>query len=343
MLSLCYPLGLLSLKFGYKIFLKGVEMSKFFDSKIALPVAIMVMGSGSASAALNCTTQPTCEDLGYSKISENCEDYVSCPFDLNYKKCITGKVDCVELGFSTENKSGWCGNIITCPADDSYTLCAEAYEDPCPNGYDSRLTSVADCGSQGANGWTFSSQTITGNNGEDIVCGKCTAKTCSGYYASYQSVDDCGLSTVTDKSGWTFDTCYAGDTLMGKCTAKTCTSHGYMTSQQVDYLCKKSSYVYLGNTRSICYDCVRCSAAGISSTYLHIGGAGCAEICSKVNTSSQVLYGAFAVQFNKDGRSGQCYAWQQYNPAVVTATYGYCCCKNKNYTGSTAQSCYNGY
>lgn len=254
MLSLCYPLGLLSLKFGYKIFLKSVEMSKFFDSKIALPVAIMVMGSGSASAALNCTTQPTCEDLGYSKISENCEDYVSCPFDLNYKKCITGKVDCVELGFSTENKSGWCGNIITCPADDSYTLCAEAYENPCPNGYDSRLTSVADCGSQGANGWTFSSQTITRNNGEDIVC--------------------------------------------GKCTAKTCTSHGYMTSQQVDYLCKKSSYVYLGNTRSICYDCVRCSAAGISSTYLHIGGAGCAEICSKVNTSSQVLYGAFAVQFN---------------------------------------------
>ena len=76
-------------------------MSKFFNFKIALPVAISVIGSGSALAALNCTTQPTCEQLGYSKtVDSNCEDYILCPFDTSYKACTKiGEVRCADYPF----------------------------------------------------------------------------------------------------------------------------------------------------------------------------------------------------------------------------------------------------
>ena len=115
------------LEFGYKIFLKGVEMSKFFDSKIALPVAILVMGSGSASAALNCTTQPTCAELGYSKADvDNCDSYVYCPFDTSYKTCIS--IDCSDYTVSSCPTGG---NCSTCSAGGhsfyKITSCKDGY------------------------------------------------------------------------------------------------------------------------------------------------------------------------------------------------------------------------
>ena len=40
-------------------------------------------------AALNCITQPTYTELGYSKSGvDNCDSYVYCPFDTTYKACI---------------------------------------------------------------------------------------------------------------------------------------------------------------------------------------------------------------------------------------------------------------
>ena len=42
-------------------------------------------------AALDCTSHPTCESLGYSKSdTANCADggYLSCPYDTSYKKCV---------------------------------------------------------------------------------------------------------------------------------------------------------------------------------------------------------------------------------------------------------------
>ena len=343
MLSLCYPpetcFGI-----GYKLFLKGVEMSKFFNFKIALPVAISVIGSGSALAALNCTTQPTCEQLGYSKsVDANCEDYILCPFDTSYKKCITGKVDCTGLGFTQEDKSGWCGNVITCPTDASYTLCAEAFENPCPNGYDSRLTSVADCGEQGSKGWTFSTQIITGNSGENITCGKCTPKTCSGYYEQYQSVSDCGSG---GSRGWQFATCYSGDTLMGKCTEKTCASHGYKTSSSVEtgqYICKKAT-AWLGNRQdtSSCYDCAPCNTA---TTYAgvtdrrYIGDQSSINICGYDKVSYAKLYGLYKnyvgisdgrVKFSDNqGRTAKgCDVWINIGASVANGADRLYCCKN---------------
>ncbi len=347
MLSLCYPpetyFGI-----GYKLFLKGVEMSKFFNFKIALPVAISVIGSGSALAALNCTTQPTCEQLGYSKtVDSNCEDYILCPFDTSYKKCITGKIDCTELGFTQENKSGWCGNVITCPTDASYTLCAEAFENPCPNGYDSRLTSVADCGEQGSNGWTFSTQTITGNSGENITCGKCTPKTCSGYYEQYQSVDDCGS---TGSQGWQFATCYSGDDKLGKCTAYTCKTHPQARgdSSYVNdgtHICKTVS-VSLGNSKSTCYSCASCSSATKYPGWIDkrdIGQQGALTYCYNHQNytgayGTSIVYGTFS---DSQGRSAtRCYVMSTHSSGQMGVTCDGCC-KNGSYDSSN--DCYRGW
>ena len=102
---------------------RGHPCRLFFAA--AAVAAPFILISNSAYAALNCTTQPTCEQLGYSKsVDSNCDDYILCPFDTSYKKCITGKVDCAELGFTQDDKSEWCNKIVTCQTDSSYTLCA---------------------------------------------------------------------------------------------------------------------------------------------------------------------------------------------------------------------------
>ena len=64
----------------------------FAAAAVAAP---FILFSNNAYAALNCTTQPTCQQLGYSKsVDANCDDYILCPFDTSYKRCITGKIDC---------------------------------------------------------------------------------------------------------------------------------------------------------------------------------------------------------------------------------------------------------
>ena len=291
--------------------------------------------SGATGCASNANAAGDCETLGYSKTtSSECEHYIYCPFDTSYKKCVSvAEKSCAEQGFTTEDKSGWCGSLIYCPTDETYTLCAEAYENPCPTGYDSRLTSISDCGSQGSNGWTFESQTITGNNGENIVCGKCTAKKCSGYYANYQSVNDCGK---TGSKGYTYSSCYSGEEKLGKCTAKTCSSYGYRESKDLDYICKTASAT-LGDYTRTCYDCVRCDS--LPASYfgnVYLGNGSCLSVCAA--TTSSGLYGMWTKSITYNGRSGTCNYWTTYGyPTVSNSTY--CCCKNKSYVSSSQASC----
>ena len=55
----------------------------FAAAAVAAPFILL---SNSAYAALNCTTQPTCQQLGYSKSDiDGCQNYLYCPFDKNYK------------------------------------------------------------------------------------------------------------------------------------------------------------------------------------------------------------------------------------------------------------------
>lgn len=294
---------------------------------------------GSTSCASNTTAAGDCKTLGYSTVNvEGCKHYLYCPFDKSYKKCVDAGKSCVELGFTKGDKSSWCGKLITCDSDRTYTACVESFENPCPDGYDPRKTSVADCGSQGSNGWIFRTQTITGNNGEKITCGQCTPQTCTGYSESYKSASDCGSSGA---NGWLFNTCYAGETLKGRCTAKTCSNHGYRDSTANNLLCKRSSSVYLGNTLATCQDCVTCNKSTVSSnsSFYHIGSDSCLTVCGAHTSSTKGLYGAFLSDFSdRQGRSGKCYAWKNYNPSIATPST-YCCCQNKNYVSSSATSC----
>ena len=58
----------------------------FAAAAVAAP---FILTSNNAYAALNCTTQPSCQQLGYSKSDvDGCQNYLYCPFDKNYKACI---------------------------------------------------------------------------------------------------------------------------------------------------------------------------------------------------------------------------------------------------------------
>ena len=58
----------------------------FAAAAVAAPFILI---SNNAYAALNCTTQPSCQQLGYSKSDvDGCQNYLYCPFDKNYKACI---------------------------------------------------------------------------------------------------------------------------------------------------------------------------------------------------------------------------------------------------------------
>ena len=88
-----------------------------------LLVLLGLLVSGTAEA-IDCQTPPTCESLGYAKADDlGCETdgYLNCPFDTSYKKCVTH--NCEKLGFTKDDKTLWCSNIIKCNADTTYTLC----------------------------------------------------------------------------------------------------------------------------------------------------------------------------------------------------------------------------
>lgn len=73
-----------------------------------------------------------CSTLGYSTADvDGCEHYLYCPFNTIYKKCVAGgnALNCAELGYTNEDKSEWCSNIITCPNDNSLTACTTESED----------------------------------------------------------------------------------------------------------------------------------------------------------------------------------------------------------------------
>ena len=118
------------LKYGF--FHSAVKKCKAWCLALSLTV-LFVLGATmqDAYAALNCTVQPTCEELGYDK------DYLACPFDSSYIKNLSDKElfpagkTCAEMGFTADDKSSWCpaDKIVSCcdsedDAKGTYTLCA---------------------------------------------------------------------------------------------------------------------------------------------------------------------------------------------------------------------------
>ena len=118
------------LKYGF--FHSTVKKCKAWCLALSLTV-LFVLGATmqDAYAALNCTVQPTCEELGYGK------DYLACPFDSSYIKNLSDEElfpaakSCADMGFTTDDKSSWCpaDKIVSCcdsedDAKGTYTLCA---------------------------------------------------------------------------------------------------------------------------------------------------------------------------------------------------------------------------
>ena len=90
--------------------------------------------AGSASCVENENTAGDCETLGYSiNDVDGCTNYLYCPFNTAYKKCVAGcqEIDCEELGYTRSSKDGWCSNQIECPTDNRYTACVESPYDYC--------------------------------------------------------------------------------------------------------------------------------------------------------------------------------------------------------------------
>ena len=309
-------------------------------------VLALILGiSFAVDAWAACTPMPSCEELNYT--DTNCDgEYITCPFDSAKKKCLSSKIDCAALGYTNENKSNWCGKEVSCPTDTSLTLCAEAYENPCPNGYDNRILSVEDCGEQGSNGWTYTSTTIPGNDGQDIRCGKCTPKSCSGYYARYQSASDCGTG-VSAGTGWIYKTCYEGDQKLGSCTKKTCSYYGLHDPSDRNngkLLCKgTATNVYLGDASSPCYSCVNCLSAkeftdGMHKSYVyqHQSGIDRCKVSASENRENG-LYGCYAKSFpgtyttNGDTYTGQCDSCYRIGTSVAYNSQETFCCLNGSY------------
>ena len=143
---------------------------------------------------------------------DNCFSQISvnggmCSRNYQYDKCPTdaGAAACSECTYSGKTVY----NILTCKP--GYTLngvtsnSRTCVAKTCPSGYSTAYQSVADCGSTGSNGWTFTSSGYSG----DKICGKCTAKTCASYGYMDKQLDDflCKVSASVYK-GNTQSTCY---------------------------------------------------------------------------------------------------------------------------------------
>ena len=105
-------------------------------------ILMMVLFSNQA-VALDCSKQPTCAELNYSKEDNpKCDKngYILCPYDQSYKKCV--QYNCEALGFTESDKTSWCADLIKCKGNEKMTLCQK----PCFATNYEELSSLAGSG-----------------------------------------------------------------------------------------------------------------------------------------------------------------------------------------------------
>ena len=130
--------------------------------------------AGTASCLENENTAGDCITLGYSTDNvEGCSNYLYCPFNTAYKKCVAGgeKLDCEKLGYTTDDKSAWCSNIITCPNNITLTACVGqcVYNDICVDKIDEATASMPSQFAQ----LQFEDCTACGETGQVVTGWKC--------------------------------------------------------------------------------------------------------------------------------------------------------------------------
>lgn len=205
-------------------------MSKSLISQFILPVILLGLSIGTAFAALQCGTQPSCADLGYSKASlTGCADIIYCPFDTSYKKCVTPK--------SADDQCGAYG-LNSCPANANCDYCATAYKIVgCDSGY-TLTNNTCVCATSCAN--KISQSSIPAN---------ATATT--------QSCTACGV-TSNIIVGWK---CNTGYTQIGaRCELATsdCESAGLLSQAVTNANCDSHTIYLTNGTQKTCYSNCSC-------------------------------------------------------------------------------------
>ncbi len=220
-------------------------------SKAAAVVAAPFLFINPAYAALNCTEQPTCSELGYKKtLDSNCEDYILCPFDTNYKACVSEDF-CA--GFT----------LSSCPSGANCSSCGKN---------DDFKYKIDSC----QEGW------VPVLNNQDIIT-SCVANRCPGYtLASCPENAICSSCTSRLQKRYKIDSCYQGYVISGNSCVLQCSDgyepHDDSVSCSDSYGC--SSYRFDPNNEwcSTCYkttcpsDYPYCSKSTCQS-----GGRACTE------------------------------------------------------------------
>lgn len=203
-------------------------MSKLLISKFILPAVLFISGISTASAALQCSAQPSCADLGYGKSDvSGCTDYIYCPFDTSYKKCVTPHS--ADNSCSTYALDG-------CPENADCDYCAIAYKIVgCDSGYTLQNNSCV-CATSCTN--TISLSDVPTN--ATPIYKKCIA---------------CDVNTLI-LTGWK---CKTGYVQVGSTCQEAyadCESAGYLDVRKPDAYCTPKNIYLINGTTKTCYaDC----------------------------------------------------------------------------------------
>ena len=141
--------------------------------------------SGAAWAAIDCTTPPSCAEMGYTMTADDCDgrDTLKCPFNLSEVYCSnpwTAADKCIAAGY--DRTSGACAAGKTkeaCPYDGSYFMCTgegispgpigpvQPAEGTCSEINSNYFTANRGCGCE----YGYISAGITGSDGACYKCG----------------------------------------------------------------------------------------------------------------------------------------------------------------------------
>ena len=316
---------------------------------------------GTASCASSSSKAGDCETLGFSKDSvANCEHYIYCPFDTNYKRCVS--FDCTGYTLFSCPTNGYC-NSCKAGGYTYYTL------DGCNNGYvksDNSCTANPCTGyhlSSCPTGATSCSNCLSGTttkykvngckNGYTASGNTCVAAACSGYTLSScpSSATSCStcLSGTTTKykvngckngytkfgntcavatcSGYTLSSCPTGATSCSTCLSGTTTKYKVNSC--------KSGYTASENT------CVVATCSGYTLSSCPTNG-NCYDCKSGTKTLYKLLNckSGYMLLTDKTGCTKYCQGVIGARPMNQDEVYSYC--TNANGTYGYLTSCRNG-
>ena len=259
-----------------------------------------------AYAVLDCKQQPTCESLGYSKtVAANCpvDGTIACPFDPSYKKCVvteTQSYNCRDFGFTLVNKSGWCNNILTCPSDEKYTLCAveDCSDYPltsCPSNAVCSTCGLADKPKYRIESCKNSDQINTGTSCEQAYTGCCELTFSFDRFTDAAYCDEDKTSSFVDD--------YGDDNTIS---------------------CSEVEIYLINGTKKKCYQCQgeRCTD-GRSCSAFQVCGSKCTSSCESAGYKSKHPGTSYSCATKSvaltNGTTAQCYYNCTLKPTSCTA------------------------